>query len=59
MVTATVTDIDTQNRHATLKFPDGTTHVVAVREDVDLSKRKVSKVVIRVTQTLALSVEKP
>jgi uncharacterized OB-fold protein len=60
VVTATVTAIDQKNRHATLTFPDGTTHVVAVRDDVDLSKRKVGeKVVIRTTQKMALSVEKP
>ena len=60
LVTATVSAIDEKTRHATLTFPDGTTHVAKVRDDVDLSKRKVGeKVTIRTTQTLALSVEKP
>jgi len=60
VVTATVTAIDEKNRRATLTFPDGTTHVVAVRDDIDMSKHKVGeKVMIRTTQTLALSVEKP
>jgi len=57
---ATVSAIDEKTRHATLKFPDGTSHTVEVREDIDLSKHKVGeKVLIRTTQTLALSVEKP
>jgi hypothetical protein len=44
----------------TLQFEDGTTHTVAVRPDVDLSKRKVGdKVVIRTTGALAIQVVKP
>ena len=47
-VTAKVTAIDLEHRKATLEFEDGTTRTVAVRPDVDLSKRKVGdKVVIR------------
>jgi hypothetical protein len=59
-VTATVTAIDVPGHKATLKFPDGTTKTVAVRPDIDLTKRKVGEqVLIQVTEALALSVEKP
>ena len=59
-VTAKVTAIDLQHHRATLQLPDGTTHAVAVRPDVDLTQRKVGEeVVIRCTEALALSVEKP
>jgi hypothetical protein len=58
-VTATVTAIDLKRHKATLQFPDGTTHKVAVRKDVDLTQRKVGEqVVIRTTGALAISVEK-
>jgi hypothetical protein len=59
-VVATVAAIDLANHKATLQFPDGTTQTVAVRPDVDLTKRKVGeKVVIRTTEAWAISVEKP
>lgn len=59
-VTAKVTAIDLKKHKATLQFPDGRTRTVAVRQDVDLTKRKVGEeVVIRITEMLALSVEKP
>jgi translation elongation factor P/translation initiation factor 5A len=59
-VTAKVTAIDLKNHKATLQFPDGTTKTFAVRKDVDLTKRQVGEeVVIRVTEALAISVEKP
>jgi hypothetical protein len=59
-VTAKVTAIDAEHRQATLQFEDGTTHTVAVRPDVDLSKRKVGdQVVIRITEALAIRVVKP
>ena len=59
-VTATVTDIDLGNHRAMLRFPDGTTLNVRVRDDVDLAQRKVGEqVVIRKTEKLALSVAKP
>jgi hypothetical protein len=58
-VTATVTDIDTQNRTATLRFEDGSTRKVPVRSDVDLGKRKAGeKVVISITEAIALKVQK-
>ena len=59
-VTATVTAIDESQRTATLRFEDGTVETFPVREDIDLSKRKVGeKVVFLVTEMVALSVEKP
>jgi len=59
-VTATVAAIDLKHHKATLQFPDGSTRTVAVRPDVDLTRRKVGEaVVIRTTETLAILVEKP
>jgi hypothetical protein len=59
-VTATVTAIDLGHHTAVLQFPNGQTRTVAVRNDIDLSKRKVGeKVVIRLTTAMALRVEKP
>jgi Cu/Ag efflux protein CusF len=59
-ITAKVTAIDLKHHKATLQFPDGTTRTVAVRKDVDLTKRQVGEeVVIRSTEALAISVEKP
>lgn len=59
-VIGTVTAIDTAKRTATLKFEDGTTKTLPVRRDVDLAKRKVGEqVVFRVTEMIAISVEKP
>ena len=59
-VIAKVTAIDLKHHKATLQFPDGTTKTVAVRQDVDLSQRQVGEeVVIRTTEVLAISVEKP
>jgi len=59
-LSATVTAIDTEHRQATLQFEDGTARTVAVRDDVDLSKRKIGdKVVIRTTESLAIQVQKP
>ncbi len=57
-VTATVVAIDPDHHTATLRFDDGSTKTVAVRPDVDLSNRKAGdKVIIRVTEALALSIE--
>jgi hypothetical protein len=59
-ITANVTSIDMINRKATLKFVDGQTMTVTARPDVDLTKYKVGDtVVIRVTATLTVLVEKP
>ena len=59
-VTATVTAIDQVNRTATVRFNDGIVKTLPVRDDIDLSQRKVGeKVVFLVTEAVALSVEKP
>jgi hypothetical protein len=59
-VTATVQAIDPVKRTATLQFEDGSTKTLPVRSDVNLGIRKVrEKVVIRSTETLAITVEKP
>ncbi|HWH71397.1 MAG TPA: hypothetical protein VNT26_18625 [Candidatus Sulfotelmatobacter sp.] len=59
-VTAKVVGIDQQHHTATLQFPDGSTKTFPVRKDIDLTQRRVGEeVVIRETQTQAISVEKP
>ena len=59
-ITAKVTAIDVKHRKATLLFPDGTSHTFKVRKDVDMTKHKVGdEVVIRTTEAIAVSVEKP
>ena len=59
-VTGTVTAIDQTNRTATLRFEDGSTKTFPVRDDIDLSRRKVGeKVVFQVTEMIAISVKKP
>lgn len=56
--TATVTAIDLKNHKATLQFADGSSKTIRVREDVDLTQRKIGeKVVIRKTEALAVAVE--
>lgn len=58
-VTATIVSIDMKNRTATLTFPDGTTKVTPVRNDVDLTKyKKGDKVVFKVTQMVAIDIVK-
>lgn len=59
-VTTKVKAIDLKHHKATLEFPDGSTRTVAVRPDVDLTRRKVGEtVVIRSTEAFAILVEKP
>jgi len=59
-VTATVKAIDPTNHTATLQFEDGSAETFPVRDDIDLSRRKVGeKVVFQVTEMIALSLEKP
>ena len=59
-VTAKIVDLDFKHQKATLLFPDGSKHIVAVRKDVDLMKRKLGEeVVIRSTEAFLLTVEKP
>ncbi len=57
---AKVTAIDLKHHKVTLQLPDGTTEKFSVRSDVDLTKGKVGQeVVIRTTEALAISVERP
>lgn len=59
-ITGTVTAIDLEKRTSTLRFEDGSTKTFPVRSDVDLTKRKVGEqVVFRITEMIAISVEKP
>ena len=59
-ITATVVAIDLEHHRVTLEFPDGSKKTVAVRPDVDLTKRAVGEqVVIQATESVALSVTPP
>ena len=59
-ITAKVKSIDVEHQKATLEFPDGTTKTFKVRKDVDLTKQTVgAEVVMRATEALAISLEKP
>lgn len=59
-VTAKVHSIDVKHQKATLQFSDGTRMTYKVRQDVDLTQQHVGdEVVIRVTDAVAISVEKP
>lgn len=59
-VTAKVIALDSVKRTATLRFEDGSIQTLPIRDDVNLNRRKVGEqVVFRVTEMLALSVEKP
>jgi hypothetical protein len=58
--TAKVVAIDQEKRTATLLFEDGSTDTIAVRPDIDLSRHNVGeRIVYRVTETVAIWVEKP
>jgi translation elongation factor P/translation initiation factor 5A len=59
-ITAKVKSLDVKHQKATLLFPDGTTKTFKVRKDVDLTKQTVgADVIMRVTEAVAISVEKP
>ena len=59
-IIATVVTIDWTERTATLRFDDGSTKTFPVRGDIDLSRHEVGeRVVFRVTDMIAISVEKP
>lgn len=59
-ITAKVKAIDVQGRKGTLEMPNGELRTVNVRDDVDLTKVSVGdEVVIRMTQAVAVRVEKP
>jgi hypothetical protein len=58
--TAKVTDVSLWHHTATLQLPDGCTVTFKVRPDVTLTKDTVgTEVVVRSTQAVAVSVEKP
>jgi hypothetical protein len=58
-MTARVIAIDSENHTTTLRFADGSTETLAVRNDVDLSRRKVGdEVLFRVTEMIALHLVK-
>lgn len=58
--TARVTAVDLKRHTATLQLPDGTSKTFNVRPDVELTKETVGvDVVIRITEAIAVSVEKP
>ena len=57
--TAVVAALDGLNRTATLVFEDGTVRTVPVRDDIDLTQRRLGeKVVFEITEMVAISVEK-
>ena len=59
VITADVVAIDQEKRTATLKFSDGETRTVSVREDIDLSQHKVGEqVVFQMTEMVAINVVK-
>ena len=58
-VTARIVAIDSSKRTASLRFEDGSTQTLPIRDDVDLSRLKVGQqAVFRVTEMIAISVEK-
>ncbi|WP_148864236.1 hypothetical protein [Marinobacter fonticola] len=59
-MTAVVTAVDLAEHTATLQFPDGSSHILPVRDDVELSTDHVGReVVVQSTEAVAVSVEKP
>jgi hypothetical protein len=59
-VTATIMAIDSSGHTATLQFADGSSKTVPIRQDIDLERFTVGeKMVLLVTQTLAIKVERP
>ncbi len=59
-MTAKVTDVDTKKRKVTYELPDGSTKTVKVSKQVDLADLTAGdNVTVRVTEGLAISVEKP
>lgn len=58
-VTGTVVVLDGLNRSATLQFQDGSTQVFPVRDDIDLTQRRLGEqVVFQVTEMIAIDVTK-
>ncbi len=58
-VTARIIAINSSKRTATLRFEDGSTQTLPIRDDVNLSRLKLGQqAVFRVTEMIAISVEK-
>ena len=59
VITANVVSLDQLKHTATLKFKDGNTKTLSVRDDIDLSKHKIGEqVVFEKTEMIAIEVEK-
>jgi hypothetical protein len=59
-ITGKIIAIDASKRTATLRFEEGNTQTLPIRDDVDLSLLQVgAQAVFRVTEMIALSIEKP
>jgi hypothetical protein len=59
-VTGTVIELDRTRRTARLRFEDGSSKTFPVRSDVNLANRHIGeKVVFRITEMIALNLEKP
>lgn len=59
-VTARIIAVDSSKRTATLRFEDGNTQPLPIRDDVNLSRLKVGQqAVFRVTEMIAINIEKP
>ena len=59
-VTARVVSVDTMSRRVTLQFVDGSTKTVRVNPDIDLANvAPGDAVTVRITEALAIAVEKP
>jgi preprotein translocase subunit YajC len=59
-VTARIMAVDTMSRRVTLQFVDGTTKTVRVNPDIDLANvAPGDAVTVRITEALAIAVEKP
>jgi hypothetical protein len=57
--TATVTALDLEKRTATMRFDNGPTETLPLRDDVDLSRFKVGqRVIFRVTEATVIGFEK-
>jgi hypothetical protein len=59
-ITAKVTELNVENRRATLQMPDGSSRKIKVRDGIDLTKVTVGdSVTIAIAEGIAIDVEKP
>lgn len=59
-IVAKISEIDSENRTATLTFQDGSRKTFPVRDDIDLSKHSIGEqVVFQITEMVAIDIEKP